>query len=114
MKDNFYKACKADGCVEWYAEQRKDPNLWKKLKRWYKTNCAGADRAAKPRTFCPTTYKTAVRVEQQQLRDGIKEMMHEVAFKHWASKPKNWPPRGLNDTEAAAEFRRRCELPDEI
>ena len=116
VKENIYKACKADNLLEWYNEQRKCPNKWKKLKRWYRMQC-GADKpdsAAKCKSFPPLQYQTAVRAEQQQIRDGIRTMMHVAAFCHWASKSKNWPPRGLTPEEAKQEFNRMVEAPDTI
>ncbi|CAK0874664.1 unnamed protein product [Prorocentrum cordatum] len=114
-RDNIYRACKAENEIEWYEAQRSCPKKWAKLKRWYRLNCQDfAKEHSKPKAFAPMQYKQSVRVEQQQLRDGVKEMMHEVAFVHWASKPKNWPPRGLSSSEASAEFKRRIDDPEEI
>jgi len=114
MKDCLYKACKHEDCLEWYEEQKRDPAKWKKLKRWYQLRCAGTLPGKKPKTFSPLQYQTHVRSEQQQLRDGVLEMMHEAAFIHWASKGKNWPPRGLSEQDAKTEFQRRCQDPDTI
>ena len=41
-------------------------------------------------------------------------MMHKKAFAHWCSKPKNWPPRGLDEQQANAEFEARAVDPDVV
>ncbi len=96
--------------MKWYHEQRADSAKWKKLKRWYKANCmVGEVASKKPKSFNPLQYQTSVRVEQQMLKNGVIEMMHEAAFAHWSSKKKNWPPRGLTESEAVNEFRKRLQ-----
>lgn len=115
VKDNVWKACKAEGCLEWYNEQRADQAKWKKVVRWYTIQCPGDLKStSKMKTFPVLQYQAKVSSDYEQIRDGIMEMMHEVAFVHWASKPKNKPPRGMTQEEARQEFRRLVSLEDSI
>ncbi len=117
MVENIWRACKQQGedTIKWYNEQRASPAKRKKLKRWYRVTCGNLDGSkGKVKTFSPLTYQTQIKAELQDIRDGVVEMMHSAAWEHWAAKPKNWPPRGLSQTEAAAEFQRRLADPDKI
>ena len=115
VKDNVWKACKAEGCLEWYEEQRKDPAKWKQLTRWYCIQCPGdVKSSSKMKAFPVLQYQVKVTSEHEQIRDGVMEMMHEAAFVHWASKPKNKPPQGMTQEEARQEFRRLVSLEDSI
>lgn len=57
------------------------------------------------KTFPILQYQTVVKTEQQQLLDKVYIMMHQAAYIHWASKPKNVPPRGLDAETAARAFK---------
>jgi hypothetical protein len=116
MKDNIYNACKAHNCLEWFREQRACPAKWKKMKQWYVKNCPPKEVSGQQKLgfFKVLQFQTQVRAEQQQLRDGVREMMHIVAFQHHAKKAKNYPPMGLDADAAKAEFKRLSEEEDAI
>ena len=58
------------------------------------------------------TYKARIVSEEAVIRDGIYEMMHEVAFGEHAKKPKHFPPLGLAPEQGKSEFLRLSEAPD--
>ena len=111
MKENIYNACKAADCLEWYKEQKGDPAKWKKVKHWYIKQCPPKEvnGLTKMGSFKVMQYQTAVRAEQQQIRDGVREMMHLAKFQAYAAKPKNYPPRGLDADSAKVEFFRLAD-----
>ena len=86
--------------------------MWKKLKRWYLIRCPAKDEASRRKSFSCLQYQSEVRVEQQLLRDSVREMMHLAQFQAWAAKGKNVPPKGLSPIEAATEFSERHKDPE--
>eukprot|EP00974_Lingulodinium_polyedra_P002222 206891-Lingulodinium_polyedra.AAC.1 len=59
-------------------------------------------------------YIATIKAEEAWIKDGVYEMMHEVAFCEWAKKPKNCPPLGMSTDDAKAEFQRRSKENDAI
>ena len=115
VKNNIYTACKRAGMLEWFHEQRSHAAKWKKVKCWYVRNCPPQkklDGTGAMGGFKILEFQAFVRTEHQLLKDGVYEMMHLLAFQHWAAKPKNRPSRGLDGTTAQKEWESKFDLPD--
>jgi len=112
--DNVRAAAGKQNELDWFTEQCASPSLKMKLVNAYVRMCGVPQKAKKPKPFPLMQYQSQLRVQQSQLRDGISETMHEVAFSEFAKKPKNFPPRGLDVDSAKAEFEARCKDPASI
>ena len=113
-KENCYRACRRENCLDWLNEQYNNAARWRNLKRWYLLRCSGAAGTLRAKAFSPLQYQQVVENEIAQLRDGHTEMMHSAAFAHFCPKPKNVPPKGLTQPEADRLFEQRVHLPDTI
>lgn len=117
VKDNIYRACKREGCLDWYQEQLTNASKWKKVKRWYKLRCPAKETGApgvRGKGFPVMQFIQQVKLEESQIRDGVVEMMHLAAFIHHHSKAKNHPPKGLTEVEATRLFESNVEGNDDM
>eukprot|EP00971_Amphidinium_carterae_P345374 6486298-Amphidinium_carterae.2 len=118
IKDNVYNACKSEGEEgrKFYLEQRADPKKWKRLVAYYKQVCPPREdyQRKKHAKFPYLQFFQMVRAEQSMLKDGVLEWMHLCAYQHWASKPKNVPPRGLDAEAAKQEWLKMVDDPEQL
>ena len=94
-----------------FDDMMKDETSRKKLIRAYIMKCGApkgmrGGKKKKEAGFCALQFLQEVRVEEQLVRDGVYEMMHEVAFMSHTAKPKHYPPTGLDQESAKSEFLR--------
>ena len=105
LRSSFERARKKDV----FDDMMKDETARKKLIRAYIMKCGvpkgmRGGKKKKEALFCALQFLQEVRVEEQLVRDGVYEMMHEVAFMSHAAKPKHYPPTGLDQESAKSEF----------
>ena len=105
LRSSFERARKKDV----FDDMMKDETARKKLIRAYIMKCGvpkgmRGGKKKKEAGFCALQFLQEVRVEEQLVRDGVYEMMHEVAFMSHAAKPKHYPPTGLDQESAKSEF----------
>ena len=112
--DNTRTACEKQGQMEWYKEQVKTPAGQLRLVHVYNQKCGNAAEGKRPPPFPVLQYRQQLRVAEEQLRDGVFELMHEIAFVEWAKKPKHCPPNGMAMDDAKIEFVRRSKEGDAI
>ena len=84
------------------------------MKHWYQKQIPKGAKAVELQKFPLLEFISHSKIARQHMRDGVMEMMHIIKFAHWASKPKNCPPKGLSQPEAAVEFQRKTDDPDAI
>jgi hypothetical protein len=67
--------------IAWYNEQRADPKKWAKVVAWYRKNCPPKEVNGNTQMgkFKVLQFQQEVMTYQQQLRDGVREMMHVSA-----------------------------------
>ena len=109
--DNLARAAKAQGCKEWYDQLKKDPKQFAVLLKSYHLKCPDAAAGKRRKPPAMLELQEIVRTITSVIRDDVGEMMHEAAFVHWATKPKNL---GLSFKEAEARFKELLEEGDAI
>ena len=103
LKRNVMNAAQKEGMMAWFDEQYADPKKWKRVRAWWMQRAPNLKK--KERSFPILTFQGFCRAEEQKIKDGEYEMMHEAAFIEFAKKPKNYPPRGLSEDESKAKFK---------
>ena len=99
--------------VAWFNEYVVDPENRLKLIAQYNLRCPpNPDVPNGPRGNFPLMqYRKELQMEKAIIRDGIYEMMSEIAFQHWAAKPKNG---GLAPADASAKWREKHDKPGAV
>ncbi|CAK0873509.1 unnamed protein product, partial [Prorocentrum cordatum] len=99
--------------VTWFNEYVADPDNRLKLTAQCNLRCPpNTEITNGPHGAFPLMqYRKELQMEKAIIKDGIYEMMSEIAFQHWAGKPKNG---GLGPAEASAKWRERYDKPGAV
>ena len=101
---NLRRVAESQGAesVKWLNEYVSCPENRLKMVTQYNLRCPTHTLGAGPRGGFPILqYRKELTMEKALMKDGISEMMSEIAYQHFASKPKNG---GLSPLEASAKW----------